>query len=70
MYTLMRNCGIRSGLLVELPALIVSLLAAELFFKFHSFTLECLAFLTTWAVISVPIGAAISVIAPERKPSN
>jgi hypothetical protein len=31
------------------PALIVS----ELFYKFHSFTLECLAFLATWLVFDV-----------------
>jgi len=30
---------------------ITALIVAELFFKFHSFTLEALAFLTTWYVI-------------------
>ena len=26
---------------------------AEVFYKFHSFTLECLAFLATWYVLSL-----------------
>ena len=36
----------------ELPCLGVSLVIAEVFFKFHSFTLECTAFLATWYVLS------------------
>ncbi len=32
----------------QAPTLGTSLLLAELFYKFHSFTLECLAFLATW----------------------
>jgi hypothetical protein len=32
----------------RLPSLGVSLIVAERFFKFHSFTLECLAFLALW----------------------
>lgn len=32
----------------RLPSLGVSLVVAEKFFKFHSFTLECLAFLALW----------------------
>jgi hypothetical protein len=30
----------------------VSLVIAEVFYKFHSFTLECLAFLATWLAMS------------------
>lgn len=33
------------------PVLAVSLLIAELFYKFHSFTLETVAFLATWFVL-------------------
>ncbi len=39
------------GLLVRLPGLIVAFLIAEAFYKFHSFTLETLAFLATWLAI-------------------
>lgn len=38
---------------VRLPGLCLAFLIAELFYKFHSFTLECGAFLLTWLVIDV-----------------
>ena len=31
---------------------VIALLIAEFFYKFHSFLLECLAFLATWFVLS------------------
>jgi hypothetical protein len=34
---------------------VLSFTIAELFYKFHSFTLETLAFLVTWAVIDALI---------------
>lgn len=34
-----------------MPALVCSIVIAELFYKVHSFTLECLAFLSTWFLI-------------------
>jgi len=34
--------------ILYLPSFVISLLIAETFFKFHSFTLELLAFLGTW----------------------
>jgi hypothetical protein len=51
MYTLIRALPIRDILLEQLPALVVSLIIAEAFYKFHSFTLECIAFLATWYAI-------------------
>lgn len=53
MYTLIRLLSLRQLLLGQLPALGLSFLIAELFYKFHSFTLECLAFLVTWYVIDI-----------------
>ena len=35
----------------HLPPLIVAFATAEVFYKFHSFTLECGAFLVTWRVL-------------------
>ena len=52
MYTLLHHVGIRRALLSEAPALTVSITLAELFYQFHSFTLECLALLVTWMVVS------------------
>lgn len=44
------------------PTMGTSLLVAELFFKFGSFTLESLAFLATWFVLD----AAVQVAADAR----
>jgi hypothetical protein len=52
MYAL-RNQKILGLLYVELPPFVGSLLIAELFFKFKSFTLEALAFLAAWYGLSV-----------------
>jgi hypothetical protein len=51
MYTLFRNTSLRNLLSTQAPALLASFVIAELFYKFKSFTLECLAFLVTWFVI-------------------
>ena len=58
MYALLRHTSIREGFIVEAPSLALSLVIAELFYKFHSFTLECLAFLATWFVID----AVVSIV--------
>ena len=50
MYTLVRSMPLKQLLIEQLPALIVAFIIAELFYKFHSFTLEALAFLATWFV--------------------
>lgn len=39
------------------PALAASMVIAEVFYKFHSFTLECLAFLGTWYLLHLPLAA-------------
>lgn len=52
MYGFIRNLNRNQGLFVEGPAFIVSLVIAELCYKFHSFTLECVGFMATWLVIS------------------
>jgi hypothetical protein len=55
MYTLSRLLPLRRLLLEQAPALGVSFVVAELFYKFHSFTLETLAFLVTWGVVDAAI---------------
>ena len=43
------------------PSAAISIVIAELFYKLHSFTLECVAFLATWyladQLLAVPYGA-------------
>jgi hypothetical protein len=51
MYTLLRQLPGSKLLEQQLPAIVVSLLIAETFYKFGSFLLECLAFLATWFVL-------------------
>lgn len=51
MYTLLRSMHIRQLISMQAPAFLVAFLIAELFYKFKSFALECLAFLATWLLI-------------------
>ena len=51
MYTLMRLVPLRALLMQQVPTLGISLAVAEVFYKFHSFVLECAAFLATWYAI-------------------
>lgn len=51
MYTLLRLLPVKRLAYEQVPALTFSWIIAELFFKFHSFTLECAAFLATWFVL-------------------
>ena len=52
MYTLLRSAELRRELFPEVPALAFAVVLAEAFYKFHSFALECVAFLATWLVTS------------------
>jgi hypothetical protein len=50
MYSMLHGSGRAKVLAREVPALIAALVTAEVFYKFHSFTLECVAFLATWTL--------------------
>lgn len=39
----------------QLPVFLIAFMVAELFYKFHSFTLECAAFLATWFVLDAVV---------------
>lgn len=60
MYLLTRSVSLQRWLTHEIPALGISLVIAELLYRFHSFSLECLAFLATWWVV----GAALERLVP------
>jgi hypothetical protein len=49
---------------VHAPAVLAAMVVAELFYKFHSFTLECIAFLATWYLIHLPITAVYRRLNP------
>ena len=51
MYRLLSEMTAKPFFLTQIPAIGVSIVIAEIFYKFGSFTLECIAFLATWFVI-------------------
>jgi hypothetical protein len=53
MFTLFRLIPVREALSAQLPVLVAAFAVAELFYKFGSFMLECLAFLATWFVFDL-----------------
>lgn len=55
MYTLFKLLPVRQLVYEQAPALASAWVIAEIFFKFHSFTLECAAFLVTWFVLDAII---------------
>ncbi len=65
MYQLVRASSVRELLARQMPALAGSLVIAELFYKFHSFTLEGVAFLATWFVLD-----GVTQIAGRLWPTN
>jgi len=52
MYQMAKAKGLFPSISREMPTCLAALIIAELFYKFHSFTLECFAFLSTWFVLS------------------
>lgn len=52
MYSLIQTLGLQAAMKRELVPFVVAFVVAELFYKFHSFALECIAFLVTWAILS------------------
>lgn len=68
MYTLIRSLPLRELLLEQLPAFLISFVFAELFYKFHSFTLECLAFLVTWYIADFIITTVSDRFGGNRSP--
>ena len=69
MFELLRSSTLRQLLARQAPAFALSLIVAELFYKFGSFTLECLGFLATWFVLDAvfaQIGRALSKPAEGR----
>jgi hypothetical protein len=55
------------ALLPTLPAAVIALVIAEAFYKFHSFTLECVAFLATWYVVDLVMRPLVSAVAQRAR---
>lgn len=52
----------------QLPVFLIAFVIAELFYKFHSFTLECAAFLVTWFVLDAVLHFLMPRSARQRFP--
>lgn len=57
MYQLLNSIGTSAIFFRQLPILILSFGIANVFYKFGSFGLECLAFLATWFVLDIGVQA-------------
>jgi hypothetical protein len=68
MYTLIRTLPVKRLAFEQAPSLGLALILAELFYKFHSFTLECIAFLATWFVLDAVVHWTISRFATPLFP--
>jgi len=66
----MSNVNLRKGLISEGPCLLLSMLVAEAFYKFHSFSLEFLAMLATWLVLSYLVSSVRGLRAAKQNASN
>ena len=53
MYTFLKYIISQKLVIEQLPIFLVSMFIAESAYKFHSFTLECIAFLSTWFVLDI-----------------
>jgi hypothetical protein len=62
MFTLLRLLPLKRVALEQVPTLLAAWLVAELFYKFHSFTLECAAFLLTWFVFDAIVQGGKALI--------
>ncbi len=69
MYSLVRMLPVARLLREQVPAFGLAFVIAELFYKFHSFTLETLAFLATWGLIDALIQAVRHLVAGPREPA-
>jgi hypothetical protein len=66
MYQLIHSLSVNELFKRQLPVFLLAFVIAELFYKFHSFTLECAAFLATWYVLD----AIVHWIVPRKAPTS
>jgi hypothetical protein len=71
MYTLVRSLTTIRLAVEQVAALMAAWLIAELFYKFHSFTLELAAFLATWLLLDWLVQAlAPRLLARQQPPAS
>ncbi|CAH0137125.1 hypothetical protein SRABI26_00381 [Arthrobacter sp. Bi26] len=53
MFQLFKSLSAQQLVLQQLPVFLISFFIAAFFYKFGSFAIECIAFLTTWAALDL-----------------
>ncbi|MGF7213223.1 hypothetical protein GGE65_007860 [Skermanella aerolata] len=66
MFRLLTSISVSELFKRQLPVFVVAFVIAELFYKFHSFTLECAAFLATWFVLDAALHLLTGRQSPQR----
>lgn len=67
MYTLLHLLPVKRLAYEQMPALTFAWIIAELFYKFHSFTLECAAFLATWFMLDALVQRVVRPLFTREK---
>jgi hypothetical protein len=67
MFRLVRSITLKQCFLEQLPALAGAALIAEVFYKFHSFLLECGTFLATWFLLDLLLQGAARLLAANQR---
>ena len=62
MFRLIRSLTMKECLAEQLPALVGAASVAEVFYRFHSFFLECGAFLVTWCVLDALLQGVVRLV--------
>ena len=70
MYTLLKVLPWRRVCWEQLPVMVIAWVIAELFYKFHSFTLECAAFLATWFVLDAVLQGLRRLLGGQAGPAE
>ena len=70
MFTLLRLLNTKQMLCEQLPVIAAAWLVAELFYKFHSFSLECAAFLATWFLFDGLVQGIKRLLWPPSAPTE
>lgn len=70
MYELLRRLTFKQLAFEQLPLLAIAIVIAELFYQFHSFLLEAVAFLLTWMALGALYASLKSLLSPDEENAN
>jgi hypothetical protein len=67
MFTLLTRLSRSELMFRQAPIVVVALVIAEIFYKFHSFLLETGAFLLTWFILDAVVSALMRIFPRSQK---